>query len=150
DEIKAKYVKLQQLMTKSIYFKQRALILEHEIKLEHTEVAFDHDGFVNAIKWFTFNQVREQLAAYFQELEKVQGLDEYSLKRFIQHIIYTVMSGLEHQHLPFTEQGMEKLKWFKVIDQAITVDELKSSLEQFIAMVEQQVSEHNDQGEVNT
>lgn len=150
DELQAKYMRLKQLMTKAIYFNNRSLILENEIKLEHTDVSFDHDGFVNAIKWFTFNQAREQLTSYFSDLSEVQGLDEYSLKRFIQHIIYTIMSALEHLHLPFTEQSTEKLKWFKRIDQAIVVNELQNIIGEFIDMVEQQVNERNDQGEMNT
>lgn len=150
DELQAKYAKLQQLLTKAIYFNQRSLILENEVKLEHTEVHFDHDAFVNSIKWFTFNHAREQLQLYFENLSEVQGLDEYSLKRFIQHIIYTMMSALEHLRLPFTEHSTEKLFWFKRIDQAATLGELQHIINEFIDMVEKQVSEHNEQGEVNT
>lgn len=150
DDLQMSYARQQQLFAKALYFNERRFIIEDEIKLEHVDVPFDHDAFVNALKWLTFNQAKEQLVDYFSKLQQVQGLDEYSLKRFIQHIIYTVMSTLEHLHLPFTELSTEKLVWFKRIDLATTLAELLDIIEQFMVMVEQQVSEHQDQSQANT
>lgn len=150
DELQAQYAKLQQLFAKAFYVEQQRFISEDEINLQHIDVPFDHDGFVNALKWMTFNQAKEQLHDHFMAVQQAQGLDEYSIKRFSQHIIYTVMSSLEHLHLPFTEQSTEKLIWFKRIDQATRLTELMAILEQFMSMVERQVSEHQDQHQVNT
>ncbi|HIW31360.1 MAG TPA: AraC family transcriptional regulator, partial [Candidatus Paenibacillus intestinavium] len=113
------------------------------------EVAFEHEAFVNALKWLTFSQAKEQLDQYFNDVKKTQALDEYSLKRFIQHIIYTVMSNLEHLKLPFTEQSSEKLIWFKKIDLATTIDELEQTMTLFMGMVQDQFNEHNEHNEVN-
>jgi len=149
DLLKEKYTLLQELQSKVIYFSSRSMMLENEIKQNPVAVTFEHEPFVNALKWLTFNQAKEQLDLYFIEVKKTQALDEYSLKRFIQHIIYTVMSNLEHLKLPFTEQSSEKLIWFKKIDLATTIDELESITTLFMQMVQDQFNEHNEHNEVN-
>ena len=144
------YNKLGQKFSKALYFNNQSFIHEDEIKLQRVEVAFDHDRFVNSIKWLTFSQASEQLFEYFKVVQEVQGLEDYELKRFTQHIIYTVMSVLEHLHLPFTENSTEKLIWFKRIDLATRLQELVDIVGQFIAMVEQQVLANQDDGQANT
>lgn len=149
DDLKDKYLLAQQALHKAIYFSNRSVILENEIKLEQFEVTFEHDAFVNALKWMTFNQANESLTKYFEKVNVTQALDEYTLKRFIQHIIYTVMSTLEHLKLPFTEQSSEKLKWFKKIDLATTINDLEDIVNEFMYMVQQQFNDQNEHSEVN-
>lgn len=149
EQLKEKYAALQQSLNKAIYFSNRSIILENEIRSEQKEVNFDHEAFVNSLKWLTFNQAKEQLDQYFIDVKQLQALDEYSLKRFIQHIIYTIMSTLEHLKLPFTEQSSEKLIWFKKIDLASTIDELENIVTQFLEMVQEQFNQHNEHNEVN-
>lgn len=147
--LKEKYMIAQQALQKAIYFSERSIILESEVKLSQKEVNFDHEAFVNALKWLTFAKAHELLLQYFAEVKTSRALEEYALKRFIQHMIYTVMSTLEHLKLPFTEHSTEKLKWFKKIDLATTIDELEDIVTQFMNMVQEQFNIHNEQSEVN-
>lgn len=148
-KLKDQYILAQQALYKAIYFSNRSVILENEIKLEQFEVMFEHEAFVNALKWMTFNQAQECLKNYFEKVNGTQALDEYTLKRFIQHIIYTAMSTLEHLKLPFTEQSSEKLKWFKKIDLATTINELEDIVNEFLLMIQQQFNDHNEHSEGN-
>lgn len=149
DELKPAYQVLLQCLQKTIYFAGKSIVEQERIIRENTDIPFDHEAFANALKWLTFKQAEEQLRQYFTDLNKEQAQDEYSVKRFIQHIIYTVMSTLEHLKLPITEQSMEKLKWFKRIDLAATTVQLEDIVESFLQNVQTQFNAQHDTNESN-
>ena len=143
-QIKLKYLELQQLLQRSIYFNDRNSIFESEFKAVNKEIPFDHESFVNTIKFLTFNHGLEMIHEYLYEVSKHQAYDAYSLKRFIQHLIYTVLSATEHLDLPISTSSIEKLKWFKKIDLCVTVEQLEDIVTQFFKIIEQQFIEHSN------
>ncbi|OAB47884.1 response regulator transcription factor [Paenibacillus antarcticus] len=125
---------------KMIYFNHKHYISEGSISLDIATIPFDIVEFTSFIHNLDFEQSKNKLKALFQQIESAQASDEYSLKRFCQNLIYTIINTIEQMKLPYSELGSTKIKLFKTIDLAVDVDELLQIINQFIDQIEMEIS----------
>ncbi|OAB26539.1 hypothetical protein PMSD_25490 [Paenibacillus macquariensis subsp. defensor] len=125
---------------KMIYFNHKHCISEGSISLDNATIPFDLVEFTSSIHNLEFEQSKNKLKALFSKIQSVQASDEYSLKRFSQNLIYTIINTIEQMKLPYSELGSTKIKLFKTIDLAVDVDDLLQIINQFIDQIEIEIS----------
>ncbi|MCM3749237.1 response regulator [Paenibacillus pasadenensis] len=135
EDIKSQQERLTPYLGKLIYYSGAAAVPEAEIAScdRHSEQpAFNQSLFAASLRIYSIEDVRTQLKAFFSELSATHSMDEYSLKRFAQNLIYTALSLLEAQKQPVAELGKSRLRLFKLIDLAFHIEELEEILLQFL------------------
>lgn len=132
DQIMDVHVRLTTFVGKLIYFPEHHLVSEREMIHHNERLAFDLNQFTSCLRILAIDEAREHLKAFFQKDSSTHTYDEYSLKRLCQNLIYTAMSTLEHMKQPVNEWVPSRLKLFKTIDLAYSIDELEGILLQFL------------------
>lgn len=145
EQIKEAHLRLTPYLGKLIYFPTQVVVSENAILIPSEKVSFDLNQFTSLLRILAIDDAREQLKAFFLKILSTQDYDEYSLKRLCQNLIYTAMSTLEHIKQPISELGSSRLKLFKTIDLAYSINELESILIQFLDALKSSMKQTDQQ-----
>lgn len=136
--------KLVQALGKIIYFTQKSWITETEIQWNPTKAALDSSALTTAITSNNVSQGCSLLKAFFQEVKQTQAYDDYSLKRLCQNMIYTIFNTIEQLQVNSTQLNSSKIRLFKSIDLASSIDELEQILIELLHDIEVKLNEQGD------
>ncbi|MFD2663477.1 response regulator transcription factor [Paenibacillus thailandensis] len=132
EAVKAKQDRLTDCLGKLLYFAGSAIVPEERIVEGNGDLSFDQAGFLEKLQLLSFDEAIGMLKALISEVRQNQTCDEYSLKRFMQNLIYSALSTLEQMKMPTKELHSSKLKLFKTIDLAFDIRELESIATEFL------------------
>lgn len=148
ERIKDVHVRLTSQLGKLIYFPELILVSEKAMLSQYEKIEFDLNQFTSFLRITAIDEAREQLKAFFQGVSSTQTYDEYSLKRLCQNLIYTAISTLEHIKQPVNEWVPSRLKLFKTIDLAYSIEELERILLQFLDSLKIGLKQHDQQSTI--
>lgn len=136
--------RLIQTLGKVIYYDQKCWIPETEIQWDSARVSLDSGAFTGAITSNDIPQACSILKAFFREVKQTQAYDDYSLKRLCQNLIYTIFNTIEQLQLNSTQLNLSKIRLFKSIDLAPSLDELEQILIELLLEIEVKLNEQGD------
>lgn len=120
------YKELQTHLINRIYFKEALTLAKETFKnsADHTLAKFNMKNFLNNLELADFNTARQQIDDYFIQIKRTCCFDEYTLKKFTQNIVYTLINLLEAQNKN-SSLTSKKILLFKQIDITFYIDELQ-------------------------
>lgn len=135
------YNYIKNILSKRIYFGKN--VIEYQ-KLSICEEQFEFSNikFSKYIKTKNIDKAINMLNEYFSLVKKYKFIDDYSIKRFSQNIIYNIVDVLESMNIK-TNLSNEKIDLFRKIDIAISIDELINILVYAINISKDSIS-YND------
>ena len=142
--LKACSDRLSVCLSKMIYYPHKHWIAETEVSIEQVKIEFDTAAFTASINHIDFLQTRSIVKAFFLQAKTTCAYDDYSLKRFCQNLIYTIMSAMDQLHVKSTQFSSSKIRLFKTIDLAADLHELETIILQLLQEAETIIMEQGD------
>ncbi len=147
ENIQKTYWQVTELLPKVFYFHEHHLVSVNTLLKSSEAPRFDLNLFKSHIKDQNFEMAYDNLKIYFNLVKDNLALDDYSLKRFCQNIVYTTLNIFEELGFDVAHINNSKIRLFKEIDFAISLNDLEKSvfniLDQISSSIEAQAQENN-------
>lgn len=126
DNILQTHTQITELLPKVFYFPDLDIVFINQFSKSRKTYDFDLNLFISNIKDLNFKQSYEILNEYFKSIEDNLALDDYSLKRFCQNVIYSSLNTADDLGFDVSDISKAKIRVFKTIDMATSFYELKN------------------------
>lgn len=119
---------ITELLPKTFYFYNHPLIPANTLLKSKQLSPFDSNLFERHIKNIKFQAAYKILKNYFNDIKNSLSLDDYSLKRFCQNIIYSTLNTCDELGFDVSDINNSKIRLFKTIDLANSFHDLEEIL----------------------
>lgn len=126
DDILKTHRQLTELLPKAFYFPDSDVVFASKLTQPHKALNFDLNLFITNIKNLNLENSYNALQDYFKSIEDHLAVDDYSLKRFCQNIIYSSLNAADDLGFDVSSISNSKIRLFKTIDMAVSFYELKN------------------------
>ena len=113
------------LLPKTFYFHNYHLLSANTLLKSRNLSPFDFNLFKVHIENLKFQSAYKIVETYFNHVKSSLALDDYSLKRFCQNIIYTTLNICDELGFDVSEINKSKIRLFKTIDLATSFHSLE-------------------------
>ena len=134
------YTQITEVLPKTFYFHNEHLISSNTLLKVGKSSSFDLNLFKSHIRDLKFPAALEILKTYFNRVQESLSLDDYSLKRFCQNIIYSTLNICDTLGFDVSEINDSKIRLFKTIDLAASFHDLEGIFFDILAMISDSIN----------
>ena len=139
------YAQIISLLPKTFYFGDRHCISINALLKSRKSPAFNLDLFTSHTKNLDFESAYDILKVYFNDVRESLSLDDYSLKRFCQNIIYDTLNTCDALGFDISEINSSKIRLFKSIDLAFSAQNLEEIVFNILNQIADSINQQADQ-----